>query len=92
MNLEAVAELEANSNPKSGCSENSKTGSCSRSEQAKSRKKRVVTLPNLTSLVVQNRIIVPQPPVGCKEEQTVMSVKRLSHACRTHFRKRIFHT
>jgi len=62
---EAAAESEAKPKPKSGgCAENSKTGSCTRSDKPKSRKKRVVTLPNQTSFVIQNRIIVPQPPVG----------------------------
>ena len=62
--LEAAAESDAKPKPKSGCAENSKTGKCTRSEKPKSRKKRVVTLPNQTSFVLQNRIIVPQAPVG----------------------------
>lgn len=38
--------------------------SCTRSDIPKSRKKRVVTLPNLTSLSLQSRLTVPQNPVG----------------------------
>ena len=64
MKFEAKAESKDEPNRKSSCSEDSKTESCNYSDQSKSRKKRVVTLPNLTSLVLQNRIVVPQPPVG----------------------------
>ena len=62
--LEALAKFEDKPNPESRCSDDSNTESCSHSDKAKSRKKRVVTLPNLTSLVIQNRIVVPQPPAG----------------------------
>lgn len=56
---EAAAETKAR-----GCSEKGKDGSCTKSDQPKSRKKRVVTLPNQTSMVMQSRLIVPQPPIG----------------------------
>jgi hypothetical protein len=63
--LEAAAASEPEPKTKSqGCSEKSENGACTRSDKAKSRKKRTVTLPNQTSLVLQTRIIVPQAPVG----------------------------
>jgi hypothetical protein len=47
-----------------GCSLKDGVETCSKSNEPKSRKKRVVSLPNLTSISMQSRLIVPQPPVG----------------------------
>ena len=47
-----------------GCALRNAYGQCTRSEAKLSRKKRLVTLPNRTSFVLQSRLIVPQPPVG----------------------------
>ena len=38
--------------------------SCTKSDQPKSRKKRTVTLPNLSAISLQSRLTVPQPPIG----------------------------
>ena len=37
---------------------------CSRFDVPKSRQKRLVTIPNLTTLGFNSRLIVPQPPIG----------------------------
>ena len=47
-----------------GCSQRNPYGQCTTSGAVKSRKKRLVTLPNATSFVLQSRLTVPQPPVG----------------------------
>ena len=60
-----AAEAEQQSKEGSeGCSEKGQGESCTRSDEPKSRKKRLVTLPNASSLVMQSRLIVPQVPVG----------------------------
>ena len=46
------------------CSQKADDGTCTQSDLPKSRQKRVVTLPNQSSLTMQSRLIVPQPPVG----------------------------
>ena len=58
--------LEAAARGQSGkCTEKTGDGTqCTRSDMPKSRQKRVVTLPNQSSLTMQSRLIVPQPPVG----------------------------
>ena len=62
--FEAVAEPQFKEPQNKKCTQNAE-GACTRSEEPKlSRKKRVVTLPNLTSFTIQSRLIVPQPPVG----------------------------
>ncbi len=37
---------------------------CSRSDVPRSRQKRIVNIPNLTTLGFSSRLIVPQPPIG----------------------------
>ena len=64
----------SSSKGKNGCSTSGGRGQCSRSEavediflgtaKARKRRKRTVTLPNATFLVLQSRLIVPQLPVG----------------------------
>ena len=61
---EAAAEVNSKEPPnRKGCSDKA-DGACTKSDEPKSRQKRVVTLPNLTALTLQSRLIVPQPPVG----------------------------
>lgn len=48
-----------------GCSAAAGSDQCSRSDARKlSRKKRTVTLPNSSALVLQSRLFIPQLPVG----------------------------
>merc|ERR1719394_1499337 len=50
---------------KEGCSAAAGSDQCSRSDARKlSRKKRTVTLPNSSALVLQSRLFIPQLPVG----------------------------
>ena len=46
------------------CSQKADDGTCTQWDLPKSRQKRVVSLPNQSSLTMQSRLIVPQPPVG----------------------------
>ena len=61
-----VLASEATVDEAKGCSGRDKADACHRSNEPKllSRKKRLVTLPNFTSMTMQSRLIVPQPPVG----------------------------
>ena len=51
-----------------GCSEAAGSDQCSRSDKKKerklSRKKRTVSLPNSSALVITSRLLIPQLPVG----------------------------
>ena len=60
----AAGEAEKATEQNKKCSEKSDGESCTQSDLPKSRQKRVVSLPNQSSLTMQSRLIVPQPPVG----------------------------
>lgn len=62
--VEAAAATEQEEQKQGGCKDKASGDACTRSDQAKSRKKRVVSLPNQSSFTMQSRLIVPQPPVG----------------------------
>lgn len=61
--VEAAAAKQEESK-QGGCKDKASGDSCTRSDEAKSRQKRVVSLPNTSAFVMQSRLIVPQPPVG----------------------------
>lgn len=60
---EAAAEADKKGRSRK-CSLKDGVETCAKSEEKLSRKKRVVSLPNQTSLTMQSRLFVPQPPVG----------------------------
>jgi len=64
-NGNSMANEDSTTNKDEGCSAAAGSDQCSRSDARKlSRKKRTVSLPNSSAVVIQSRLFIPQLPVG----------------------------